>query len=388
MSDSRSLRLGIVGIAVLFYSVATAQSILPKPPSIAAKGYILMDFETESVMAEFNSDEHLPPASLTKIMTSYVVAAELESGRISMDDMANISKTAWQMPGSSMFIEVDTQVSVSDLLRGVIIQSGNDASVALAEYVAGTEDAFAGLMNEYGEKLGLTNTLFVNSTGLPDEGHLSTARDTALLSLALIRDFPEHYKIYAERDFSYDGIRQPNRNRLLALDKTVDGIKTGYTQAAGYCLAASAVRDGMRLISVVMGTEGDSQRVRETRKLFSYGFRNFETRTLYRAGVEVSSLPVRYGEAESVGLALKESVIRTIPRGADRELKAAMDIPRFLEAPIEPGQTVGRVTVTLGENQIYLGDLVTTGTVEETGFFSRFLESFKYMFTADGESDS
>ena len=388
MSDSCLLKIGIAIVSALLCSGAIAQSILPKPPNIAAKGYILMDFETESILAEFNSDEPLPPASLTKIMTSYVAAAELESERISLDDMAAVSETAWRMAGSSMFIEVDTRVKVSDLLRGVIIQSGNDASVALAEYVAGSESAFAGLMNEYGERIGLTKTQFVNSTGLPDVDHLSTARDTALLSLALIRDYPEHYKIYSERDFTFNDIRQPNRNRLLSLDKTVDGIKTGYTQAAGYCLAASAVRDGMRLISVVMGTEGDTERVRETRKLFSYGFRNFETRTLYKAGVEISTIPVRYGEAESVGLALTESVIRTIPRGADNNLKASMDIPEFVEAPVESGQSIGQVTVTLGENQIYVGELVTMGAVAESGFFSRFIESIKYMFTADGETDS
>ena len=388
MPDKRSIAITFAAVMLLMQTPAAAQSILPKPPTIAAKGYILMDFGTESILAEFNSEETLPPASLTKIMTNYVVAAELESGRISMDDMVDVSETAWQTPGSSMFIEVDTQVSVSDLLRGVIIQSGNDASIALAEYVAGSEGAFADLMNEYGQKIGLKNSFFMNSTGLPGDRHMSTAKDTALMSLALIRDFPDQYKIYSEREFTYDGIRQPNRNRLLSLDKSVDGIKTGYTVAAGYCLAASAVRDGMRLITVVMGTEGDSARVRETRKLLSYGFRNFETRTLYRAGAEISTLPVRYGEAESISIALGESVVKTVPRGADQNLKAEMDVPEYLEAPIDLGQKVGRVRVTLGDQMIYQGDLVTTTAVAESGFFSRFFESLKYMFTADGASDS
>ncbi|MGI9322545.1 MAG: serine hydrolase, partial [Pseudomonadales bacterium] len=282
----------------------TAAPIIPAPPSLSSGGYLLMDVATGTKLVEFNADEKLPPASLTKIMTSYIAAVELQRGTINEEDQVAISVKAWQMEGSRMFIQEGTKVGLMDLLRGVIIQSGNDASVAVAEHIAGGEDSFAALMNQHAEQLGMTSSSFVNATGLPDDSHYTTASDLALLTAALIRQFPEHYSIYAEKYFTYNDIRQSNRNRLLWEDDTVDGVKTGHTQAAGYCLVSSADRAGLRLVAVVMGAESEAARVQDSRKLLTYGFRFFETAQLYDAGEPVKKLRLWGGveNAISVGL--------------------------------------------------------------------------------------
>ena len=255
----------------------------------------MLDAQTNKVIVEYEADERNPPASLTKIMTTYLVEQMIQRGVVERSEKVPVSIKAWKAEGAKMFIREGTEVDLMDLLRGVVIQSGNDASIALAEFVAGDETSFAQMMNEQAEKLGMLNSNFVNSTGLPDEGHYSSARDMALLTKDMIKRFPEHYQLYSERVFKFNNIEQPNRNRLLRYDRSVDGVKTGYTKAAGYCLVASAERNGMRLISVVMGTENDDSRVRESQKLLTYGFRNFETSTIYKESEVVKSAPLFYG---------------------------------------------------------------------------------------------
>lgn len=310
-------------------------------PQIGSESYILIDATTGERLASENESMRLPPASLTKIMTSYIIADEIEAGRITLDDRVPISVKAWRMEGSRMFIREGTEVSVSDLLRGIIIQSGNDASVAMAEYIAGDEDTFAGLMNQTAQALGMANTHFMNATGLPDEMHYTTAEDLAKLTQSLIARFPQHYKIYSEKYFSYNDIRQANRNSLLWRDDTVDGVKTGHTQAAGYCLVASAEKDDTRLISVVMGTRDEQARAAESQKLLNYGFRYFETVNLYQAGASLKRVRVWSGLHETLEVGLDEAVVLTVPRGAREQLKAEIELLPVIEAPVTQGQSLG-----------------------------------------------
>ena len=344
---------------------------VPPPPSIAAKSYLLLDADTRNILAEQNGDEPLHPASLTKIMTAYVAAGELESGRIALADQVLVSVKAWRTPGSRMFIQEGTDVSVADLLRGIIVQSGNDASVALAEHIAGSEEAFADRMNRQADTLGMTATQFKNSTGLPAEDHYTSARDLAILTRDYIRRFPENYAIYSERSFKYNDIEQPNRNRLLWRDRTVDGVKTGHTDAAGYCLVASATRDGMRLISVVMGAVDSNSRVRETQKLLTYGFRYFETKRLYEADVPLKTAQVWYGAADSVDIGVAEPVVVTIPRGHYDAVQVEMQLPNLLEAPLAAGGEIGTLQLTLHDELVYTAPLVARQTVEESGMFAQ-----------------
>ena len=358
----------------------TASGVLPDHPAIAAEGYILMDADTSKILAQENSHEPLPPASLAKIMTGYVVAVELEAGRIDKADDVPVSVNAWQTPGSRMFVREGTTVVLEDLLRGVVIQSGNDASVALAEFVAGGEDAFADMMNQHAALLGMSGSSFANATGLPHDDQYTTALDMATLTRELIRRFPDHYAMYSERSFQYNGIEQPNRNRLLWRDRTVDGVKTGYTQDAGYCLVASAERDGMRLISAVMGTESDAVRVRESQKLLSYGFRYFETHRLYDSEAPLKTSEVRYGSADEVSMGVPETIYVTIPRGRYDEVEASLDIPAVLEAPINEGDQVGELRVTLDGETLATSPLIARETVTELEFFGRFFEAIYFFF--------
>lgn len=367
----------------VYSPAAQAQSpMVPSPPSIAASSYLLIDMDTEYVLSEQGGHTPLPPASLTKIMTSYVAAQELNSGRINLDDAVPISVKAWRTPGSRMFIREGTTVSVRDLLKGVIIQSGNDASVAIAEHIAGSEDAFADMMNQTAQTLGMTGSQFVNATGLPDENHYTTAQDLAVLTRALIRNFPQTYAVYAERSFRYNDIEQPNRNRLLWRDKSVDGVKTGHTEEAGYCLVASAERKNMRLISVVMGADSEESRMRESQKLMSYGFRYFETQKLYDANVMLKNNEIYYGEAESVALGVEQDVYVTVPRGHYDNLKAEMEVPVVLEAPVSVGETVGELVVSLNGDTLHSAPLVSLAEVGEAGIFSR-ISDFIYLFFAE-----
>lgn len=354
--------------------------IVPAPPQLAANGYLLMDSKTGTALVEHNAGQRLPPASLTKIMTSYVVAQELRRGAIDVNDEVEISIKAWRMEGSRMFIREGTKVRLEDLLRGVIIQSGNDASVALAEHVAGSEDAFADVMNQYAAQLGMTDTNFMNATGLPDENHYTTANDLAKLTVAMINDFPEHYKIYSEKHFTYADIRQPNRNRLLMTDSSVDGVKTGHTDAAGYCLVASAVRDDMRLISVVMGTSSEGSRARESQKLLTYGFRYFETASLYKAGEMLKQVRVWGGQHGSIKLGLAEDMILTVVRGSRDGMKATIDVQPEVHAPLGKGAALGSLTVNLPDGEEIVVPLEALNAVAESGFFASLWDAIVLFF--------
>lgn len=373
-------------ICVFALFAVNASAIIPAAPDLAAKSYLLMDFDSGKIIVENNADMPVPPASLTKMMTSYVVSAEIASGNLNLTDKVTISKNAWaQNPafvGSSLtWIEVNTEVTVDDLLRGVIIQSGNDASVALAEHIAGSEDVFADLMNQHAEKLGMVNTNFENSNGLPAEGHLSTARDLALLTAAMIRDYPEEYAYYKEKWFTYNGIKQANRNKLLwdeSLD--VDGVKTGHTEAAGFCLVSSATKNNMRLISVVMGTNSKDTRKVESKKLLSYGFRFYETIKPLEAGKQLHQQQIWMGEKDFVNLGIANDIYLTIPRGQAKNLKARYVVEKDIEAPIAKGQLVGKVFFTLGEENYAEYPLVALQGVEEAGFFGRMSDSVSRWF--------
>ena len=374
-------RLAAVLVALWGAMAATAAPIIiPAAPQIGAESYLLIDAATGDVLASENARMRLPPASLTKIMTSYIIADEIEQGRITLDDRVPISVKAWRMEGSRMFIREGTEVSVADLLRGIVIQSGNDASVAMAEYIAGDEEAFAGLMTQTGKSLGMNNTNFMNATGLPDEMHYTTAEDLAVLTRALINRFPEHYAIYSEKYFSYNDIRQANRNALLWRDDSVDGVKTGHTQAAGYCLVASAMENDTRLISVVMGARDERTRAAESQKLLNYGFRYYETVNLYAAGSSLKRVRVWSGLHESLEVGLDDAITLTIPRGGRDQLKAEINLQDVIEAPIERGQSLGALTLSLGDEMLVERPVVALNPVQEAGWLSSTLDDVQLMF--------
>ncbi|TFH88131.1 D-alanyl-D-alanine carboxypeptidase [Billgrantia azerbaijanica] len=375
------LCLVLVASRTLAQSVPVPQTMIPAPPQLAAKSWILMDADSGRVLAEHNADERLPPASLTKLMTAYLVERELDRGNLQPSDTVPISEKAWRTGGSKMFIEVDTQVPVEELLQGIIVVSGNDASVAMAEYLAGGERPFADMMNQHATRLGMHNTNFVNATGLPDENHYSTARDLALLSQHIINDYPAHYAIYNQKEYSYGGIEQPNRNRLLWRDASVDGLKTGWTEAAGYCLVASAEREEMRLISVVMGTNSDEARAQETQKLLSYGFRYYETLRLYDQGAVLTSPRIWGGEKNELRVGVDENVHMTVPRSRNEELGARLDIRADLTAPIAAGERVGTLQVRLGEQVVGEQPLVALENIAEGGLFKRLLDQVQRFFS-------
>jgi D-alanyl-D-alanine carboxypeptidase (penicillin-binding protein 5/6) len=347
----------------------------PSAPTVAAKSYILQDFNSGRILAEQNSDQRLPPASITKLMTAYVVSHELKAGNISLADDVLISEKAWRMVGSRSFIEVNTKVSVEALLRGMIIQSGNDAAVALAEHIAGSEETFAQMMNQYAQQLGMVNTNYRNATGLPDPDHYTTARDIATLSSAIIAEFPEEYKWYSEKQYTYNGITQHNRNKLLWRDSSVDGLKTGHTEEAGYCLAASAVRNDMRLISVVLGTRSENARAQETQKLMNFGFRFFETHELYKAGQEVTQTKVWKGQQKQLKLGLASTLSVTVPRGKYGELVATTTLNTPIIAPVPQGSELGEVQIRLGDELIATQPLVAIETIEQGSWFRRIIDS-------------
>ena len=382
-----NLKLNYVGLwLTVFIFLFSANEILarpkliPKTPSIAAKSYIMVDYDSGKILASENADEQVEPASITKLMTAYVIFDELSQGNISLSDEVTISKKAWQTQGSRMFIRVNSKVSVELLLQGMIIQSGNDASVALAEYVAGSEGAFAALMNQHALSLGMKNTHFVNSTGLPDEQHLTTAKDLAKLAAALIRRFPEYYKWYSVKSFKYNKINQFNRNKLLWRDKTVDGMKTGYTKNAGYCLVASSKRDNMRLITIVLGTKSASARAQESQKLLNFGFRFYETHELYKAGVSVKQIDIYKGQQDKLDIGLINPLYITIPRGDYKNLKPIVNVQDRILAPMAKGQELGNISIQLGETLIKKVPLVSLNDVPEGSFFKRLKDSILLLF--------
>lgn len=360
-------------------SLQAAPQLIPSPPKLAASGYVLQDFDSGQILAEENANEHMEPASLTKMMTAYTVIHELQAENIKLTNKVLISEKAWRMEGSRMFIKVNTRVTVKELLRGMIIQSGNDASVALAEHVAGSEDAFVHLMNGHARSLGMHNTHFINSTGLPDPDHYTTPADMALLAAAIIRQEPEFYSWYAEKKYKYNNIEQYNRNKLLWRDESVDGIKTGHTESAGYCLVASAKRKEMRLITVVMGTTSEDARARESQKLLNYGFRFFETHRLYGAMDPLKTLRIWKGETENLQLGLARDLYVTVPRGQYKNLNASMTVDKAIVAPVKKGEAFGNVSIKLGEELLADRKLEALQDIQEGGLVDRLIDQVMMM---------
>jgi len=357
-----------------------ANPLIPAAPQVAAKGFLLVDAHSGEVLVSQNADEVMPPASLTKMMTSYIATHEIEKGNVSEQDMVRISIKAWKTPGSRMFIKEGTSVSVDDLLKGIIIQSGNDASVAMAEFIAGSEDAFADLMNQHANLLGMDNSNFMNATGLPSKHHYTTASDLAKLARAIIIEHPSHYGIYSEQAFTYNNIRQPNRNKLLWRDKSVDGLKTGHTEEAGYCLVASAERGGMRLIAVVLGTKSEEARATETQKLLTYGFRYYETRKLYSAGEVLETGKVWGGASDEVKLGVVEDVYITVPRGQYSSLQASLLVDEYITAGVDTGAEYGSIQIKLQDKMVLNQKLVALDSVEPGGFFKRLWDQLVLFF--------
>jgi len=354
-------------LVLIFPALTSAQIAAPSAPALNAKGYLLVDFNSGRTLASQNPDEILEPASITKLMTAYAVFRAIKSGQISMDDEVLVSKKAWQTPGSRMFIEVDSRVPVRDLLPGMIIQSGNDASVALAEHVAGTEEAFAEIMNQLANELGMTRTRYRNSTGLPADDHFTTASDISKLASALIHEFPDYYQWYSQKQFTYNGITQGNRNALLWRDESVDGMKTGYTENAGYCLVSSAERDGMRLISVVLGTKSPAARANESQALLNYGFRFFETHKLWEKGEVIATERVWKGTEDMTDLVVNETVFATVPRGSWQKVETQQLIPTQLVAPISAEKALGSVVALVNDETVAEAYVFSARTIDAGG---------------------
>ena len=373
-----------ISLTLLFSSLSfllqAAPSPVPSPPKLAAKSFLLIDANSGRVLAEKNIDKKIEPASITKLMTAYVVYKELESGRLLMDEKVTISKKAWRMKGSKMFVEVGKQVKVKTLLNGLIVQSGNDASVALAEHIAGTESTFADYMNQYAQSLGMTNSHFVNSTGWPHKDHRTTARDIATLSKAIITEFPERYKLYKQKQFTYNGIKQYNRNKLLWRDKSVDGLKTGHTESAGYCLVASAKRDDMRLISVVLGTKSEKARASISQALLSYGFRFYESNKLYTAAEPLKTARVWMGNKENVSIGLADDLVITIPRGQYKYLNAVMDINANIEAPVSKKQVLGTLRIVYNDQELLSRPLIALQNIEKGSLWQQARDYLLQLF--------
>lgn len=361
-------------------SAVAAPALIPAPPRVNAKAYLLIDHNSGHVLAERNADKKIEPASLTKLMTAYVVLYEIDRGGISLEDEVKISEKAWRMGGSRMFIRVNTLVSVKDLLKGLIIQSGNDASVALAEHIANNESSFVELMNQHAERLNMNATHFNNSTGWPDKNHYTTARDLSIISQAIINDFPKHYSEYKQKEYTYNNIRQYNRNRLLWLDDRVDGLKTGHTEAAGYCLISSAKNNNMRLISVVTGTNKDDARIAASRKLLNYGFRFFETSLIHQANSEITNLRVWKGEEKNVSLGIAKNLYVTMPKGMSKKIKNNIKVEAMIEAPVAEGQSYGQLNIMLGDKQLATQNLIALSSIKEGGIWRKLVDNIKLMF--------
>ena len=361
---------------------AADSQLLPPPPApdVAARAFVLMDYQSGQVLQAQKPDERVEPASLTKLMTAYITFTALKQGRIKLDQTLPVSEKAWRTEGSRMFIKLNTQVPVADLMKGMIVQSGNDACITLAEGIAGSEEAFVVLMNREAQRLGMSNTHFMNATGLPHAQHYSTARDLALIAAALIHDFPEYYPLYSIKEFRYNNITQPNRNRLLWQDPFVDGMKTGHTESAGFCLITSAKRSEMRLISVVLGANSDNARTAESQKLLNYGFQFYETYRLYQKGQTVATLPVYKGSENSVKTGFTRDVFLSLPKGYYAHAKVSLTSRQPLLAPLIPGQAVGTLTVNIESKPIITLPLQSLENVTVAGLFGRTWDSMKLWF--------
>ena len=368
----------LILFTLLVSNIILGQSFVPNAPELNLKGYILIDPTTNTIIAESNSDGFIEPASMTKVMTAYVVADQIENDLISINDEVLISEKAWKMGGSKMFIEVDKRVSILDLLKGIIIQSGNDAAVAIAEYVGGTEDGFVDLMNAYAASLGMNNTLFMNSTGLPNENHLTTAEDLAILTSNFITKFPEIYSLFKEKEFEYGGIssNKLNRNKLLWRDKTSDGVKTGYTSSAGYCLIGSAKRGNMRLITVVAGSDSANNSFSDTQRLLEYGFRFYATEKYFDVGKEYASAKVWGGKNDTISLGVENDISVTLARTKFKDLKVNYVVKNNVQAPINKGDKIGTLELISDNNTVLISDLIALEDIEAKGFFGRLWSRF------------
>jgi D-alanyl-D-alanine carboxypeptidase (penicillin-binding protein 5/6) len=358
----------------------TETQAIPPPPQVPVRGYLLIDYQSGNILAEMNSGERLEPASITKLMTGYIVYKALKSDKITLNDQVTISENAWRTGGSRMFVELGSQVSVDDLLMGMVVQSGNDATVALAEYLAGSEETFAELMNQEAEKLGLTNSHFMNASGMPDPNHYMSARDIALLTRAIIREFPEQYARYSIRSFKYNNIEQQNRNRLMLTDPTVDGVKTGHTESAGYCLVSSAKRGDTRLIGVVLGAEKERERFQASQALLNYGFSFFESRKLYDADTPIVTASLWKGEDSELPLGVTQGLYVTMPKGQAQHVSTVTSVEPTIVAPIQKGQPLGEIVVRFGEQDIGKAPLVALKDVPESGWFGRMIDSILLFF--------
>ena len=369
-----------LALSLLFMPQFSQAAAVAPPPSLAVKSYLLTDFNSGTTIAMHKKDERVEPASLTKIMTAYVTFDAIQQGHLKLDQTLPVSEKAWKIEGSKMFIEPNKPVTVDELLHGMIIQSGNDASITLAEGVAGSEEQFAQMMNKQAEKLGMKDTLYANATGLPDKTHYTTASDLALLAIALIRDFPlEYRRLYSVKEYSYNKITQPNRNRLLWLDANVDGMKTGHTESAGYCLISSAKRGHTRMISVLLGAVSEAMRASESQKLLNYGFQFYESTKVFKQNQTINTMRVFKGQDKIVSATIKQDFYLTLPKGDYAKVKANMISQQPLIAPIKAGQTIGKISFMLNGKIINEQKLVAAKSVDEAGFVGRIVDSIKLM---------
>lgn len=385
------LWISLIGTLLLSPFSFASITAIPATPTVDAEAYILVDHHSGKILAEKDLDKRIDPASLTKMMSVYVIDHELQNGRLKLTDEIPISPTAWRTEGSRMFVQAGKKIPAQDLIRGVIIQSGNDATVALAEYIAGSEAAFADLMNRHAQNLNMTNTHFMNATGIPNPEHYTTVRDLSLLAQAIIREFPETYKVYSEKWFTFNGIKQANRNRLLWREPYIDGIKTGHSSTAGYCLAASGLKDNMRLISVLVGAKTENDRTEQTLQVLRYGFRFFETHRLFQANTMLNEPKVWMGEQPKLALGINRDLYITIPQGQYKNLEAKMNIDKRITAPVKKGQNYGKLTVTLDNQLITEMPLVALDNVKEGGIWARLsdyvaLGLHKMLESKDGQS--
>ena len=368
----------ILLLTLLTSNILFSQSFVPNAPELNLKSYMLIEPNTNTIIAESNSDGLVEPASMTKVMTAYVVADQIKNDLISLDDKVLISEKAWKMGGSKMFIEVGKRVSVLDLLKGIIIQSGNDASVAIAEYVGGTEDGFVDLMNSYAGALGMSDTNFSNSTGLPSDQHLTSAKDLAILTSNFMTNFPDIYALFKEKEFEYGGItgNKYNRNKLLWRDETSDGVKTGHTSSAGYCLIGSAIRGNMRLITVVAGSDSANNSFSDTQRLLEYGFRFYATQKYFDANTEYTTTKVWGGKIDSLSLGVNEDISITLPRTNFKGVKVNYNVKNNVQAPIKKGQKMGSLEIISNDEIVLTSDLVALTDVDAKGFFGRLWSRF------------
>ncbi|ENU29545.1 hypothetical protein F991_02593 [Acinetobacter sp. CIP-A165] len=376
-------RKSAIAALLLLPSFSYAATVLSAPPELNNKSYVLMDYETGQILAAKNENEKLAPASMTKMMTSFIIEQKLLQGKLTEEEQVRMNESAWCRGSSAescMYVPLNSSATVLDMLRGIIVQSGNDASKAMAEHIAGNEGTFAHMMNQEAKRLGMTNTNFINSTGMPAEGHYSTAKDMAILAQHIIKDSSKYYPIYSEKEFTFNGIKQGNRNALLYTDPSVDGLKTGHTNEAGYCLTTSSKRGPMRLISVIFGTPSMNERASQTRALLAWGFANFETANVQPANQAIAKAKVWFGKEDDVQIGLAENFNVTMPKGQADKIKTQLVVQPQLNAPLAQGQVIGKLVASLDGKVIAEKPLVALKPIEEAGFFARMIDHIKLFF--------